>query len=441
MSKVTDNFQLYLKATESAAIAASYPTGTPTYSTAQRKVRIYHSNHCMHSASNNVIIEGAKSEVSDTALTASISATDTSIAVSDATAFHKIINGAGIGTTNVGYIKINNEIMSYSAISGDNKTITAHERGLGGTTAASHADESVVECYNLDGIPLIEINKTHTAISSPTLDSYDLATSSIGKLGIKSGGSNSVASQNIQYEVLVPQIQKLLLPKTTMTARVNTITGTSINDGATMSQNSFSNTGAFLDVNLDQDNYFTSPQLICSQANESAELNGEKSIRVDLTMQTESTLVSPILDTDRMSLTLVSSRINSPSDPNTALLPFGDTHEAVYITKAADLVNPSSSIKLIFSAYRPANTFIKPLYRVLPTGSTDSIDTQGFEFFPTGSDSASIPATTEQEIYREYEYEISGLDFSQYQIKILFVSNNQAYTPIVKDLRAIALAV
>ena len=226
-----------------------------------------------------------------------------------------------------------------------------------------------------------------------------------------------------------------------MTARVNTITGTSINDGATMSQNSFSNTGAFLDVNLDQDNYFTSPQLICSQANESAELNGEKSVRVDLTMQTESTLVSPILDTDRMSLTLVSSRINSPSDPNTALLPFGDTHEAVYITKAADLVNPSSSIKLIFSAYRPANTFIKPLYRVLPTGSTDSIDTQGFEFFPTGSDSASIPATTEQEIYREYEYEISGLDFSQYQIKILFVSNNQAYTPIVKDLRAIALAV
>ena len=412
-----------------------------SYTTDQRRVRILHPNHGMHDTDNNVVLTGITSEVSDTYLTSSISASDTSISVNDANAFHKLINGAAISTTNLGYIKIDDEIISYSAISANGKTITYNERGLDGTTAASHVDESVVECYNLDGIPLIEINKTHTAISSPTLDSYDLATSSIGKLGIKSGGSNSIASQNIQYEVLVPQIQKLLLPKTTMTARVNTITGTSINDGATMSQNSFSNTGAFLDVNLDQDNYFTSPQLICSQANESAELNGEKSIRVDLTMQTESTLVSPILDTDRMSLTLVSSRINSPSDPNTALLPFGDTHEAVYITKAADLVNPSSSIKLIFSAYRPANTFIKPLYRVLPTGSTDSIDTQGFEFFPTGSDSASIPATTEQEIYREYEYEISGLDFSQYQIKILFVSNNQAYTPIVKDLRAIALAV
>ena len=121
----------------------------------------------------------------------------------------------------------------------------------------------------------------------------------------------AVATQNIQYEILVPQIQKLLLPKTDMTARVNTITGTSINDGVTMSQNSFSNTGAFLDVNLDEDNYFTSPQLICSQANESAELSGEKSIRMDLTLTTESTTVTPVLDTDRLSITMVSNRINS----------------------------------------------------------------------------------------------------------------------------------
>ena len=426
---------------EGGAVSDAFVNTTPTYTTSQRKVRMLHHNHGMHDTDNNVIITDVISEVSDTYLTSSISSTDTSISVNDANAFHKLINGGAISATNLGYIKIDDEIMSYSAISSNGKTITVNERGLDGTTAASHVDESVVECYNLDGIPLIEINKTHTAIQSPTLDTYDLSTSSIARLGIKSGGSKTVATQNIQYEILVPQIQKLLLPKTDMTARVNTITGTSINDGTTMAQNSFSNTGAFLDINLDQDNYFTSPQLICSVQNESAELSGEKSIRMDLTMTTDSTTVSPILDTDRMSITMVSSRINSPSNINSALLPFGDLHEAVYITKVANLVNPATSIKLIFSAYRPANTFIKPLYRVLPTGSTDSIDSQGFEFFPTGSDSASIPGTTELEIYREYEYEISGLDFSQYQIKLLFVSANQAYSPIIKDLRAIALAV
>ena len=252
----------------------------------------------MHSTANNVTIEGAVSEVSDTYLTAAISNTDTAIAVNDGTAFHKTINGVAISASNVGYIKIDDEIMSYSAISNDGKTITAHERGLDGTTAASHVDESVVKCYNLDGIPLTEINKTHNDISSPSIDTYDLATSSIAKLGIKSGGIDIVATQNIQYEMLAPQIQKLLLPKTDVTARVQTITGTSINDGNSLSQNSFSNTGEFVDVLLSEDNHFAAPQLICSAINESTELNGDKSFRMDLTLTSTSTTVSPVIDTD-----------------------------------------------------------------------------------------------------------------------------------------------
>ena len=134
-------------------------------------------------------------------MTASISASDTSVSVNDATAFHKIINGAAISASNPGYARIWNstqglaatfaEIVSYSAISTDGKTITVQERGLNGTTGRSHADESVVECYNLDGIPLTEINKTHTGIMNPTLDSYEITTSSIARLGIVGGGINT----------------------------------------------------------------------------------------------------------------------------------------------------------------------------------------------------------------------------------------------------------
>ncbi|NHK40216.1 hypothetical protein, partial [Thermus thermophilus] len=172
--------------------------------------------------------------------------------------FHTRINGSGISINNPGYIKINNEIISYSAISGDGKSITVYERGIGSTNAVAHADESIVECYNLDGIPLIEINKTHEGITSPTLDTYDIATTSIANLGINAGGGNVIASQNIPYEILVPQLQTLTLPKTLVSARVNTITGTSINDGQTVTQNSFVNNGIFDDILLSQDNYFTS---------------------------------------------------------------------------------------------------------------------------------------------------------------------------------------
>ena len=149
--------------------------------------------------------------------------------------------------------------------------------------------------------------------------------------------------------------------------------------------------------------------------------------------------VKGLLPAGWASATLISSRINNPADPNTAKLAFGDEHEAVYITKVADLTNPSSSIKVMFAGFRPPNTFIKPLYRVLPVGSTDSIDTQGYQFFPTGD--ASIPDTTETEEFFDYEYEVSGLNFSAYQIKLVLVSPNQALVPLLKDFRAIALAV
>ena len=95
----------------------------------------------MHDADNNVSLRNIVSEVSDTYLTSSISASDTSIQVNDGSAFHTIINGGTVGTANVGYIKIDNEIISYSAVSNDGKTITAYERGVNGTTAVTHADD------------------------------------------------------------------------------------------------------------------------------------------------------------------------------------------------------------------------------------------------------------------------------------------------------------
>ena len=426
-------------AVESSVIANSYVTVTPTFATGQKKIRVYHDNHGMHDPDNNVTITGAISEITSTTLTASISTTDTSITVADASAFHKIINNLNIGASNTGFIKIDDEIISYQAISGDNKTITATARAQDGTTAAAHTSDAIVECYNLDGIPLPEINKTHTAIGSPTLDTYELTTSSVGSKGILGGGEEIEATQNIQYDIFAPSIQTMLLPKTKITGRVNTISGTSINDGSSMTQNSFVNDGTFIDVDLNEDNYFNAPQLICSDVNEQNELGGAKSFRLDLTMTTKSDNLSPIIDTDRFSMITTANRINQPSDADSAKLSIGDANDAVYITKIATLTNPAGAVKLYFTGYRPLDTDIKILYRVLPVGATESIETFGYEEFPTTG--ATIPATTDIEEYSDYEYEISGLNFTQYQIKIVFTSPNQSYSPVIKDLRAIALAV
>jgi len=427
-------------AVETGSISSAFPaTGiTPSYNSDQRKIKIYHSNHGMHDLNNNVTLTGMQSEISPTFLTAALSDSETSIAVNDASAFHKRVDGATVGIGNPGFIKIGNEIITYSGISSDGKTITVLNRGANSTTAVSHADESIVECYNLDGIPLTEINKVHNSIQNPTLDSYEISVSSLGNVGIRGGGDGATATQNIQYETIRPQIQRMILPKTEVTARVNTISGTSINDGTNNLTGSFSNDGTFTDVLLNEDNYLTRPKLICSGINESEELSGEKSFRMDLTLSTTKDNVSPIIDTDRMSAILVSNRINNPANPNSAKLATGDDHEAVYITRVASLTNPSSALKVMFSAYRPAGSTIKVLYRVRPVGSTDPIESFGFDFID--GDLNQVPAPTDTQIFKDYSYEINGLSFDEYQIKVVMVSSNQAYTPVLQDFRAIALA-
>jgi hypothetical protein len=81
------------------------------------------------------------------------------ITVDNAAQFHKIINGAAISDVNPGYLKIGDEIIQYSAISLDGKTITVATsgRGFNETDESAHLVGDTVECYNLDGIPLINI--------------------------------------------------------------------------------------------------------------------------------------------------------------------------------------------------------------------------------------------------------------------------------------------
>ena len=113
------------------------------------EARVKHGDHGMYSTSNNVTITGVSSGVSTT-LDGAITATSTSLTLTSSSGF------PGSGTA---FVKINNEIIS-GTISGT--TISSLTRGAGGTTAASHVDDSTVELYMINSVPLTEINTTHT---------------------------------------------------------------------------------------------------------------------------------------------------------------------------------------------------------------------------------------------------------------------------------------
>ena len=434
-----------------------------SYELSQRKVTVRHSNHCMHDPRNNVRITGVVSEVDDTTLSNSISASDTTITVADASQFHTVINGYDISATNPGYIKLkaeqvgpaeadtvpiidpgtfgDEEIISYSAINKTTNTITVLARAQDGTSAKSFSEGSIVQCYNLDGIPLTAINKVHNEIESPTLDSYVLSTGYVGTNGIVAGGFDATATQNVQFDLVAPSIANVVLPQTEMSARMQVISGTSIGDGNTalLDQESFVNDGTYIPIVLEKNNYFDSPKMVASALNESEELSGNKSLRMELTLRSSQEYLTPYIDLDRTSLITTMNRINSPASSLVATRFVGDTHDAAYITKIANLANKSGAIKLVFTAYRPEGTQIQALYRVRPVGSTESLEETDFTFFP--GDTASIPGTTRNEQFLEYSYEVSGLKFDQYQIKIIMTSPNQSKVPVLQDFRAIALAI
>ena len=382
--------------TESGDSFGAYLSSAPTFANDEKEILIYHRNHGMHSRQNNVKIEGVKSEIGTTTLTSSLAIAATTISVDNSSLFHKIINGAAISDTNPGYVKIDNEIIKYSAISSDGKTITVATSGRGAATTAdsAHASGAVVECYNLDGIPLIDINKTHTSLECPWMDTYMLQMTGVATNGIRAGGNQVFATQNVQFETLTPTVSTMNLPETTITARINTTSATSVGDGggegasSPRDQASFVNDGSYVPVTLNDLNIFDNPRMVCSEVNENAKLDGEKSLKLLIDLSTTKETLSPVVDLDRCSLITTTNRINeSIGGPqpygqqglidrtvDVSKLPIGDQNDCVYITRLARLVRESKTLRVDFQMSRPPEAEVRLYYRAFQVGTNDSED-------------------------------------------------------------------
>lgn len=440
----------------------AYPTQAPSFPSDDKEVLVYHRNHGMHQRSNNVSIEGIISEVPPTTLTTSLSAGASSIQVNDASQFHTIIGGTSIGNLNPGYLKIGDEIIQYSAISSNGQVITVSTSGRGnnGTADVAHTSGEVVECYNLDGIPLTEINKVHATISCPWLDTYMLHIDNVATNGIRGGGTKVFASQNVQFETVTPTVSTLVFPDTQIVARMNTTTATSVGNGSTtVDQNSFINNGTYVDIVLNDQNIFTAPQMVSSVINEQNKLNGNKSLTMTMSMETEKSNLSPQIDLDRVSLITTSNRVNYwPGGPSTygqqsqidmtqdvSTLPIGDQNDGVYVTRLARLGREARSLKIDFQVTRHPATELRIYYKAFKVGDATDTSTIGWTQMdlPTSSqNNGEVYDTTptEEYLWKDYTYEARGLNFNAFQVKIVMKSKNQARVPLLADLRAIALA-
>lgn len=443
-------------------------------------LKIYQVNHGMHSTENFVSVSNVRptKEETNSKLSAQITSNSTSIPLLSTSGFETFEN-LTVDGTNLGYVIIGDEIISYSGVA--NNTLT-------GVTGISRTYEinTVVFKYEFNGISLNRVNKTHNFADvdqyhpidinsyfiklETTAVSYDGITIGKNRPGLyfnstkQTGESGAVMSSNIQYEAITPNIATIIPARTNLSSRIRTFTGTSIGGD----EKSFMDDG-YIDVSLDDTIYFGTPKLICSKVNEDAfitESPGNKSFTMEFLMQTNDSKVSPVIDTISTSIILTSNLINNPvgieensnyanDDRVRSLLK--DPHSVVYLSKPISLKLPANSIKVILSASRDDTNDVRVLYQLFREDSTTSAN--NFELFPgysnyqidgqgikrvidtslnDGSADTFVRQTSDRS-FRDYEYSVDDLpDFTGYAIKVVMAGSNQATPPLIKDLRAIA---
>jgi len=453
-------------------------------------VRVNHKNHGMHATENVVRISKVSSDIKPIKITEEYSSSSTSDINVDGTINFSTFENIGIGTTNPGYALIGNEIIAYTGTTAT--SLTGITRGIDQTLSSSYSSGTQVYKYELNGISLRRINTTHSLQDSTISDSIDLDyytikidTSQDGKtqslplgqvdrsLGTnfpklyanqsKSTGGNLInATQNIQYEIVRPNIQTMILNGTNISAKMRTVSGTSV-DG---NENSFEDKG-YADIGLDKNNYFNSPRIVCSKVNEDTLLStlpGNKSLNVNLTLTTTNSSISPVIDLDRLGMIFVSNRINNPiqnyvTDNRVNTLK-DDPSAFVYATNIVELEIPATSIKVLVTAYINNYSDLRALYAIQNELNSDMIyypfpgytnlnssgqvinysqsdgreDKKIIKTDKLGFESFEIP-------FKEYEFTIDSLaPFKYFSVKLVGSSTNQAFPPRIKDLRVIALA-
>ena len=453
--------------------------------------RVRHSNHGMYSQEDQVTLSGIEADVKPEKLTSSVDSSSTDDMTVTAVGIFTSFENIPVNTSNPGYIKVGNEIIKYTGVTTTTSTINNITRSIDNTKAGDYDVNDKIFKYELNGVSLRRINATHSFLPTDNskypidVDHYWIKVG-LSSRGIdrttgnatgspelffrenKSGGSydqqyvqvgnayGPMATQNIAFNIVRPNIATLLPEGTEIDAKIRTFSGNSP-DG---------NLQAFVDqgyesISLNSNNYLTTPRIVASKGNELEKLvsfPGRKSFTLQTTLSTDDNKVSPFIDLDRVNMITIMDRINSKvsdyaSDRRVNSID-QDPSAAIYLSKVVNLEKSADGLKVMFDAYRHSTNDIRVLYRIFRIDAPPQY--QLFELFPgfenldsngnvidpaksNGKPDRRILASSTEEDYKEYEFNAKNLpQFNGFQIKIIMSGTNFAYVPKIRDLRAIA---
>ncbi len=164
-----------------------------------------------------------------------------------------------------------------------------------------------------------DINGTYTIISNMTFDSYDITTGGTANATSEVGGTSVTATQNRLYDVLQLQIGHIVHPDTTLSTSIRTTTGKSLHGSETPF--SLASSDNAKTVVLSKNIYFTEPKLVASAINQTNEMSATtnfKTLLTNITMNSTSDNMSPVIDVKRLTAFTIQNRVSNPSVSSTS---------------------------------------------------------------------------------------------------------------------------
>ena len=439
---------------------------------------VEHYGHGMYADNNKVTLSKVRPNTVVNTLSANLGVDDTVVSLASTSGL-LTFEGVSVGVANTGYLVINDEIIAYDSVGVG--TVGILQRGVDNTLTITHNTDDQALKYELNGVSLRRINKTHDMGSvDRTIDGYyiqvdrsnrntDDTPNQEPQLSFNTnslvGGNLAEATQNVQFNYIAPNFD-VVTPgdATSASAIIRTVSGTSV-DG---SEVSFLDQG-YEPVGLNTINTLETPRLIASKVNEDArttDLPRNKSFTLGVQLETQNNFVSPYINLDTANLELFSNRIDNPglnyATDSRVNSDDTDPHSAIYVSQRVDLQQPATSLRVLLTASRPSGADFRVLYKLVRADSSE-ID-QSYELFPgyenlldtngdgfgdeviniaanTGHPDVLVPPSLTPNDYLEYQFTADNLEqFTGYVIKVVCTTTNQSKVPTFRDIRTIALA-
>jgi len=188
------------------------------------------------------------------------------------------------------------------------------------------------------------------------------------------GGDTIIATRNVLYTTMHPNLDYIALPGTNVTAEVRTTSGRS----PTGEETPYIVDTNYVPVTLNDNNYFTSQRTVLNKYNEAQKIARNSSFEMVVELTSSNKFVSPVVDLDRASIICIQNRIDDPVTPKAATTNyysitggydgttiFNSEYENKagaaqfgYVTRKMQFKNTSKLLKVQIAAGIPSNTGI-----------------------------------------------------------------------------------